>query len=241
VVDSGSSTGGGACSLPSPLATNGLLYNGGTPAPLCPSSIAYPNNYWFGYFDTTTAGTSDAAAVGFTHGGELNGCDGPSDCAFHTTGTAVPGYGAGVGFTLNNNANFDASGFTGFQVWLKGTTTGTRGTRYSSSPNTVHVKFVTSLSDGGDPREGDDFGAYCPTMGDAGAGVWVLCKLPFAGLTRDGFKGVEAGAPDPSTDLTLDTANLQKIQFEFSTFTAPDSGTPTPVTFDLWIDDAAFF
>jgi hypothetical protein len=233
-------SGGGSCSLPNPLPANGLLYSGGVPAPQCPSSIAYTNNYWFGYFDSTTAMTTDAAAFNFTHAPDFNGCDGPTDCAFHTMGTGIPGYGAGVGFTLNNNLDFDASGFTGFQVWLKGTTTGTRGTRYSDSPNTVHVKFVTGdPADGADTRLGDNFGAYCPTMSDGGD-PWILCKLPFAGLTRDGFKGVEAGAPDPSTD-TFDPVHLEKIQFEFSTFTPSDSGTPTPVTFDLWIDDAAFF
>jgi hypothetical protein len=249
-TDSGGS--GGLCSLPNPPASNGMgtLYTGGVAAPGCPTTIAYPNNSWFGYFDSTTAGTNDAAAFNFTDKGELNGCDGPTDCAFHTTGTAIPGYGAGVGFTLNNNSAFDASPYKGFQVWLKGTTTGTRGLNFSLSPNTVHVKFVTTLDDGGDPRDGDDYGAYCPTTSADGAtGDWVVCTLPFNGLTRDGFRSVEAGAPDPATDqftgsdMIHGPTNLDKIQFEISSFTPPVDAADqsSSVTFDVWIDDAAFF
>jgi hypothetical protein len=240
-TDSG---GGGACSLPSPGATNGTLYTGGIPNPFCPSTLAsgWPNNSWFGYFDSTTAGTTDAAAFNFTHQGDTGGCDGTSDCAFHTTGANIPGYGAGVGFTLANNSNFDASIYTGFQVWLKGTTTGTRGQGFVLSPNTVHVKFITALPDGGDERNGDDYGAYCPTLSDAGSDAWVVCTLQFAGLTRDGFRGTDSGAPDPNSDV-FDPQNLQKIQFEISSFTPPvDASDQTEsVTFDVWIDDVAFF
>jgi hypothetical protein len=231
---------GGHCAIPAPLPPNGLLYNGGVPAPLCPSSLAigYPNNYWFAYFDSATAGTTDAGAFAFTHAPDFGGCDGPSDCAFHTSGTGIPGYGAGVGFTLNNNAVFDASQYMGIDVWLKGTTTGTRGDGYVQSNNTVHVKFVTALGNGTDPRQGDDFGAYCSTQDGT---EWVYCLIQFIGLTRDGFKDVDAGAPDPNTD-TFDPQNLDKIQFEFSSYTPPaDAGTMPQVTFDLWIDDIAFF
>jgi hypothetical protein len=242
----GSASTGGLCGLPASAPANSTLYTGGIPNPNCPTSIAYAGNYWFSYFDSATAlsmdGTDDAAAFGFIHTGDMNGCDGPSDCAFHAVGNNIPGYGAGVGFTLNNNAAIgDAGGFTGFQVWLKGTTTGTRGQGYSPSDNTVHVKFVTTLADGGDPRVGDNFGAYCATTGDGATDQWVLCKLRFDGLTRDGFRSVEAGAPDPATDM-FDFTNLAKIQFEFSAYTPQaDSGAIQQVSFDVWIDDASFY
>lgn len=242
ITDANSSSTGGSCSLPNPLPSGGLLYSGGIPAPNCPTTVAYPNNYWFSYWDSTTAGTMDASAFNFIHTADFGGCDGTNDCAFHTSGMNIPGYGAGVGFTLNNNAiDPDAAGYTGLQLWLKGTTTGTRGPRYSQGDNMVHVKFVTALSDGGDPRLGDNYGAYCPTVSDAGAGAWVPCRLPFGGLTRDGFKGLDAGAPDPSSD-TFDPQNLVKIQFEFSSYTPPaDSGATQQVSFDVWIDDVAFY
>ncbi len=220
------------CSLPA--APPGLiLYSGGVPAPACPGGIALSGQSWFSYND----GTSDAGT--FVHTADFGGCDGPTDCAYHTSGGGFTGYGAGVGFTLNSNNPLpgDAgASYTGFQVWLKGTTSGTRQVGYALGPNFVHVKFVTSTN-----REGDEFGAYCPTASDGGD-AWVLCKLPFTGLTRDGFKGVDAGAPDPTSDV-FDPQNLEKIQFEMSSYTPPaDSGiTVNVVNFDVWIDDAAFF
>jgi hypothetical protein len=67
-----------------------------------------------------------------------------------------------------------------------------------------------------------------------------VCTLAFTTLTRDGFRGVDSGAPAPATD-TFDPQNLVKIQFEFSSYVPPDGGTPGPVSFDVWIDDIAFF
>ncbi len=238
--------GGGQCSLPTNTA--GLLYNGGVPNPSCPTSVPFMGvtNYWFSYFDSTAAGTADAAAFDFVHTGDMPGCDGAQDCAYHVSGMNMPGYGAGVGFTVNNNATLDVSTYTGFQVWLKGTTTGTRsagGPNYPAGDNFVHVKFVTGVpnSDAGDPRNGDDFGAYCPTQSGDAANPWVLCKLTFTGLQRDGFSGVDSGAPDPGTDV-FDPQNLVKIQFEISSFTPQaDSGVTQQVSFDFWIDDASFY
>jgi hypothetical protein len=96
--------------------------------------------------------------------------------------------------------------------------------------------------DGGDERNGDDFGGYCPTVDpEAGAGAWVLCQLPFDGITRDGFRGPDSGAPDINSDV-FDPKNLQKIQFEISSYTPPvDASNQTQsVSFDVWIDDVAF-
>ena len=88
--------------------------------------------------------------------------------------------------------------------------------------------------------EGDDFGAYCPLPGADAGSCYTLCHLPFTGLTRDGFKSVEAGAPNPGTDK-FDPSDLVKIQFEFSSYMAADSSVSAePVTFDVWIDSVAF-
>ena len=229
-----------ACGLPSPLPNNGLIYNGGTPSPTCPqtpNALSYPNNFWFSYDDATSDGAT------FVHTADFGGCEGPTDCAFHAMGSGYTGYGAGVGLTLNSNAIFDASGYSGLQVWLKGTTSGTRGLGYARKNDSVHVKFLTGSPDGStaDPRNGDDYGAYCPTTdADGGVGNWVVCTLAFTTLTRDGFRGVDSGAPDPATD-TFDPKDLLKIEFEFSSYVPPDGGTPGPVSFDVWIDDIAFF
>ena len=229
-----------ACGIPNPLPSKGLIYDGGVVAPSCPLTLDatnYPGNYWFGYGD----GTNDGGT--FIHTADVGGCGGPTDCAFHASGSGFTGYGAGVGLTLNTNGIFDASAYTGLQVWFKGTSSGTRGAGYAKQDNSVHVKFLTGSADGSaaDPRNGDDFGAYCPTTdADASSGAWILCRLSFATLTRDGFRGVDSGAPNPATD-TFDPQNLVKIQFEFSAFTLADGGPAGPVAFDVWIDDVAFF
>jgi hypothetical protein len=195
------------------------------------------NQDWFHYDD----GTSDAGAI--VAGQKSGGCDSVDSCAFHTSGSNYTNYGAGAGITLASNNIFDASQYTGLDVWFRGTTQGTRGPNYSVSNNTVHVKFVTGFSDdaGADPRNGDDFGAYCPTTADdGGSDCYVECKIPFVALQRDGFRGVDSGAPDPSTDM-FDPQNLVKIQFEFSLYNGPDGGVPVPVSFDLWIDDVSWY
>jgi hypothetical protein len=229
-----------ACGLPSPLPSKGLLYDGAGAAATCSQTISaadYPGNFWFSYSDGTQSGAP------FVHTADFGGCDGPTDCAFHAMGSGYTGYGAGVGFTLNGNGLFDASGYSGVEVWLRGTTSGTRAAGWAKQDDSVHVKFLTGSTDASttDPRQGDDYGAYCSTVeADGGVGGWVMCRLAFVSLTRDGFRGADAGAPDPATDR-FDPQNLVKIEFEFSSYTPPDGGTPGPVGFDVWIDDVAFF
>lgn len=215
-----------------------LIYNGGIPVGTCPTQFTFDGvtNNWFGYND----GTNDAGT--FTHTAMEPGCGGAGSCAYYasSTGAGFTNYGAGVGLTLNNNANFDASQFNGLMVYMMGTTQGTRTNGFMPQNDIVHVKLVTALPDGGDERNGDDYGGYCPLDNDAGAGCFTLCQLPFAGLTRDGFRGVDSGAPNPATDM-FDPQNLQKIQFEFSLYSAPDGGVPTPVTFNVVIGYVTFY
>jgi len=218
---------GGTCSLPA-VPPGLILYTGGIPAPACPTGIAYNSQSWFPYDD----GTSDAGT--WVHTTAMGGC-GSGACAYHAAAGGFTGYGAGVGLTLNTTGvtaaplAADAGGpYTGFQVWLKGTTTGTRQAGYALGNNFVHIKFVTSTD-----RSGDEFGAYCPTQSD----TWTECMLPFAGLKRDGYEAV----PPVATDM-FDPQNLEKIEFEFSSYTPPaDSGITNVVSFDVWIDDAAFY
>jgi hypothetical protein len=229
--------GGGTCACTLPNPSTGTVYLGGQPFGACPTSFQFDGvaNYWFGYTD----GTVDGGA--FLHQADIGGCDHPGNCAFHTLGAGYTGFGAGAGFPLANNVPFDASGYAGMDVWLRGTARGTRGPGSIPEEDVVHVKFVTQASDGSDPRKGDDYGAYCHLPGaDAGA-CYRLCHMPFAALARDGSKSVDAGAPDPATD-TFDPQNLAKIQFELSSYMPADSDAATePVSFDVWIDAVAFF
>jgi hypothetical protein len=218
----------GACNLPTSVPSL-VLYSGGIPAPACPRTIAIAGNYWFAYYDSLA---NPSGTVTFTYAGELGGCDGQNDCAFHAVGSNILGYGGGVGFTLNNNAAFDASSFVGLRVWFKGVAHGTHGVALQAMDNVVHVKLVTTQPDGGDPRSGDDYGAFCAMAPTS----WGLCQILFSGATREGVKA----APDPATD-TFDPQNLKAIQFEFSSLALVDSGSAPPVSFDVWIDDVAFY
>jgi hypothetical protein len=224
----GASSGTDVCGLPTTTAPNPLLYNGATTAPNCGSSVAMPHvGYWFNYGDAT-AGAME------TGKGTFGGCGGPTDCAYHVTGSGYTDYGAGIGFDLNDNTAspavaqpFDATPYMGLQFFAKGTITGTRGPKYANMAQEIHVKFVTATD-----RSGDDYGGYCTIGAD-----WMKCSLAFAAATRDGF----SSTPDPTTDM-FDANMLEKIQLEFSKFSQPaDAGTLTPVDFDVWVDDVSFF
>jgi len=222
------------CGFPATdAAVSGVLYSGfpmGT-AMGCASNIPMPRNgSWFSYHDSS----NDAGSLVLSAMAERGGCGGMSACAYHakgpTNGAAFPGYGAGVGFDLNDNAAsppvampYDArgSGYTGIQFWAKGTITGTRGPGYSSSPQTIHIKLVTTTD-----RQGDDYGFYCQTIDPT---TWTSCKVAFSALTRDGY-----GMPPPAMDM-FDPQNLQKVQFEFSTYSTG------AVSMDVWIDEVSFY
>jgi hypothetical protein len=234
---SGSSSSGGTpttpdlCGFPSTDAASPVLYSGAPVGPNCVTGIPTPRNgTWFPYHDASGDGglvVVDVATPG--------GCGGVSTCALHAYGP-VPDAGgflsyAGVGFDL-----FDVSGaptsygvfanhYTGIQFWAKGTLTGTRGTGYSSSPQTIHLKLITATY-----RSGDDYGVYCPMTDPT---TWTLCRLDFAAAKRDGFNTTLPVAMD-----TFDGNQLQKIQFEASTYNGPP---PAAATFDVWIDEVSFY
>jgi hypothetical protein len=191
---------------------------------------------WFSYNDMSSEAGAPMA------GQQAGGCDSTASCAYHISGSGFTTYGAGAGITLASNNIFDASMYTGFDVWLRGFTKGTRASGYSMTDNSVHVKFVTGSSTdaGADPRLGDDFGFYCTQLtGDTTNPCYTKCHMAFSDLKRDGFRSAEAGAPDPSTDV-FDPKNLVKIQFEFSLYQGADGGINEPVSFDIWIDGIAW-
>jgi hypothetical protein len=222
-----------------PSANADTIFLGGSSVGICPAGFAYNSatQDWFSYNDgSSTAGN-------YIHAQEVGGCDDVvASCAYHTSGSGFTGYGAGSGITLNSNAIFDASPYNGLDVWMRGFTRGTRGPGFSALDNVVHVKFVTSAprDAAADPRQGDDYGAYCPVAGTDAASCYTRCHIPFSALTRDGLKSLDAGAPDPATDV-FDPQDLVKIQFEFSAYSNSNGTDPVPVSFDVWIDGIAWF
>lgn len=219
-----------SCGFPTTMAPNPILYAGaptGTGAS-CSTSIVMPRNAsWFHYDDMTGDGGISVLAKA-----EIGGCGGTSVCAYHARTSGSGGftnYGAGVGFDLFDDAmsaatNYDASAYTGIQYWAKGTIAGTRGPGFVSAPQTIHLKLVTATD-----RRGDDYGAYCPMIDPQ---TWTKCTLDFSAAKRDGFSPVPAVGGD-----TLDLNQLRKVQFEFSRLNDPTA----TVSFDVWIDEVAFY
>jgi hypothetical protein len=231
---------GTCCACPAVLsdAGTGLIYQGGTPtAGSCPLSFTFESvsNSWFSYNDGTTGGS-------LTHVADVTGCNTANSCALHATGSGFTGYGAGVGYTVNNNSLFDASAFTGLSFYLRGTTTGTRGPGFAISNNTVHVKLVSgdSAADASDPLNGDDYGFYAVIEQEAGASCYTSFQVPFSAFAVDAY---DAGGT--ATTILQALQNLVKIQFEFSAYSVTsDSGAlsdPTPVAFDVEIDNVSFY
>jgi hypothetical protein len=217
------------CSLPAPDA--GLTLFVATPNPLCPSTINLPQSGWFESDD----GTSDAGTL--IDATSTPGCAGANDCSYHFKGSGYTGWGALVGFNTSTTAadggvvpDGVAASYTGFQFWLMGTSAGTRTSGYVAANNSVKVIFPTTTN-----RNEDDYAYYCPTEGDAGNG-WVFCQIPFSSLKRDGF----SSTPPVATDM-FDVANLTKVEFQLAAYQAADGAVPTPVSFDLRLDDIAFY
>jgi hypothetical protein len=222
----------GGCTLPATQTSGGnglVLYSGGVPNPNCPQTIDYLMGTWFSYNDGTDAG------AGMTEIADTSDACGSTTCTYHVTGMGFMGYGAGVGFTLNSDgtsaieASTNPQNFTGIEVSLLGTTTGTRQSHYDMGDNYVHVKIPTTVD-----RANDEYGFYCPVSSD-----WTQCVIPFSSMMQDGFGNLDAGAFDPTT--------MTKVQFEFSSYTPPpdpDSGVQGPsatVSFDVRIADVAFY
>jgi len=224
-----STPGTDVCSLPATTAMNPVFYDGANGAATCGASTKAPHvGYWFSYNDKSADGGAPMTAAG-----EKGGCGGTTDCGYHTKGSGFTNYGAGVGFDLSDNAQmvaqpFDATGFMGIQFFAKGTITGTRGPKYASMAQSIHIKFATSKD-----RGGDDFGGYCTIGAD-----WTKCNIAFSAATRDGFKDAMVAVASDMLDLN----QLLKVQLEFSKFSeAADAGTLTPVAFDVWIDNVSFY
>jgi hypothetical protein len=212
-----------------------VAYDGFMTGTACGSKTKLPYaGTWFGY----TSHASTAGTPTWTHQGATPGCGGDTDCAWHVAFQHVPTddsgnvYG-GVGFDLSDNTAGNAqvyslASFTGIRFWAKGTLTGTRDARYKAVDNTIHAKIVTQTD-----RHSDDYGWFCTLTSTTD---WTQCDLAFADAMRDGWYMTI----DPATD-TFDPQNALKVQLQFDGVSATGDASALDLSFDVWIDNVAFY
>jgi hypothetical protein len=210
------------CALPSP-APGAVLFSGVPTAGTCPATLDAPyGTTWFSYQDSGAALTLAAVAPGCVADACVLRVDGPPPGA-----VGYSAFGAGVALPLSTGAPLDARRFGGFQFWVRGTLSGTRGPGAVDAPQTLFAKLVTSTN-----RQGDDFGVYCAIDPSA----WTLCRGEFNRLVRDGF----AAVPDPASDA-LDLQNTLRLEIEFRLYRDPVGGVPVPVSVAAELASISFF
>lgn len=180
---------------------------------------------WYAYNDLAdgkdTTGTQTPAAM--TPGFPMASIDPPRDQstkAAETKGGGFTGWGAGIGFDLNNDGTskhpYDASQYTGITFFARSTATGPGSLR-------VNVQDAQTAPEGGicDPKAAkgcnDHRGSSVTLTSD-----WKQYTLPFAAM-----KTLNFGQQFP----TFMTDKLFAIQFQVG----------VNVNFDFWIDDIAFY
>jgi len=180
---------------------------------------------WYAYNDLAdgkdTTGTQTPAAMtpGFPMA-DITPPRGTSTKSAETKGGGFTGWGAGVGFDLNNDGTmkqpYDASQFTGITFFARSTATGPGSLR-------VNVQDAQTAPEGGicDPKAtkgcNDHRGTSVTLTSD-----WKQFTLPFAAM-----KTLNFGQQFP----TFMTDKLFAIQFQVG----------VNVNFDFWIDDIAFY
>ena len=221
------------CGVPSSTVSSPVLYDGATTAATCPTNIPAPRDgFWFAYNEPNP---NDAAAAASALGA-MPGCNGPSDCSIHATGSGFTLY-AGVGLNLNGGASantaYDASAYSGIEFWARGVVTGSRaGDAVSGFTPTDQTIFVELVGATGRPM-GDEYGAHCVLAADGTS--WTHCRVDFAAARRQGL------APPPAGPDAFDRTALYKLQFQFSPFMGTATVRARTVAFDVWIDDVFFY
>jgi hypothetical protein len=174
---------------------------------------------WYTYNDGT--GTQVPAAM--TAGYMMSAITPPraaSTMAAETTGMGFTVWGSGFGFDLNNDGTmkqpYDASTYTGVTFWAK-----------AGSGSVTSVRMNVQ-----DAQTAPEGGVCMPSVMNScndhrGATVnlttdWQQFTFTFASMTQQGWGEKFA---------TFETDKLYAIQFQ----------TGTMATFDLWVDDIAFY
>jgi hypothetical protein len=140
--------------------------------------------------------------------------------ALHMKGSGFTSWGAVLGFTMNNPDEtvaraVDLSGYTGIAFWLRG-----------SGTMTLQIATVS--------RQVEDSGGTC-------VGEWPTCQdffqttaIPLPSSWSQYQFHFDTLAPYKSSSTKMTAADLkQALTLQFS--------LPKNTTFDLWLDDVAFF
>jgi hypothetical protein len=237
----GAATGGGTSTsaagttskLPATCQTvdAGLTLYDGTPEDgACTSSLNLPRiGYWYSFNDGTGTQTP---ANGAAHNGVLGGRGGSADCAMHNTGSGFTDWGGSFGFDFNpaqtGKCIYDASGYAGIRLYLKGATTGTVGSGSKAKDNSVRVNIGTpatvATTEGGSctgTKCNDHFGEWCTVTSS-----YAVCNLDFATISQAGW----------GTAATFDRSKL--LQFFVQ---AVKDKNATSDNWDIWLDDVQFY
>jgi hypothetical protein len=186
---------------------------------------------WFVYGDPTTGATSVpplSSVTPFTSDTPGNGGTG---YAAHVNASGFSMYGVGLGVNINSSGTsikpYDASAYSGFTFFAKGTATSTDGA------NMVRVGVPTSASSS--PSSGGTCSAVSPMYCD---GHWGKVIALTANWTQYTIKWSELTLNTNSVGGAAFTPNLL-IGFHWQ---AGGQATPTLVAggMNMWIDDLAF-
>jgi hypothetical protein len=140
----------------------------------------------------------------------------------HTSGTELSEWGGGTGFSLHQFEGmacpYDASAYSGIELWIKGTAHGTYTTNYVAQENTLRIQVKS-----GERTDGDDYGFFC----EINPRSWTRCSVLFSELETEGWQEMPP-AFDPSW--------LRGIGIIAHVHEAGPA-----VDYDFWVDDVSFF
>jgi hypothetical protein len=150
---------------------------------------------WYTYNDET-AGGQQSPEMGATFLPDAGGRNGTNSA--HTAGSGFTNWGAGMGFDLNNNGTtklpWDASMFTGFAFWAKGTAFRVK----------VLVPATVPTAEGGSCSAGtcgDNHGKAIEAATD-----WHQVVVPFSSLTQEGWGATAAFTANQVIGIQFQTA-----------------------------------
>ncbi len=180
---------------------------------------------WYVYNDGTGTQTPPVDPMGMAPFpmSMLMPARGSSKYGAHTSGMGFMTWGAGFGFDLNNTGGampkklaYDASKYAGIHFWAKSSSPG--AVRFNVGDGNTTPEGMKCMSGGMMPTCSDDFGQNLALATD-----WTEYTIKFSDMTQVGWAMQKLPAIDKTT--------LYSVHFQAG----------TGVTFDIWIDDIAFF
>ena len=175
---------------------------------------------WYTYNDTTGTQVPAAGTPDFQMSALTPPRGASSNYGANTTGSGFTTWGAGIGFDLNNDGTakqpYDASQYKGITFWAKAGPTGIKNIRLN-------------VQDAQTAPEGNvcDKTATKGCNDHRGTSLSLTADWKQFTFTFDSLKQLGFGMAYP----TFQTNKLFAIQFQAG----------TKVTFDIWLDDIAFY